>query len=337
MTLSALALMTAIVLAAPGGAGGKASRLELGVRSFNQGEFDLALKNLDAAAAEGGDAATLEKIQLLRAQSFAARQDFARAEEAFSLALEANPEASLDPARVDPTVVKILDSVRARLTGTLVISSTPSGAMVTLDRRPVGVTPQTLSLAVGKHHLEAKWGESKPVAATDVQIRPKKELHVEWVQGAAEKVASVEPKERPIRPFGDLRGVFEVPSNRDAFVTGGLELGGGIEFSYFRLGLWARFFPFFGLVPRFSFVLPVHEKINIFLEVQAPLWITGQPATGLGRPTTSFGLGGSGGVEYFPLTWIAAFAQLGGQHLIFTGRNDPTAFLLSAGARMRLP
>lgn len=337
MTLSAIALMTAVVLAAPGG-GAKASRLELGVRAFNQGEFDLALKNLDAAAAEGGDAATLEKIQLLRAQSFAARQDFARAEEAFLLALEANPDASLDPARVDPTVVRMLNSVRGRLTGTLVISSTPAGAEVTIDKKPAGVTPQTLSVTVGKHRLEARWGESKTVASTEVQIRPKKELHVEWVQAAAEKVAGVEqPRERPIRPFGDLRGVFEVPSNGGASVTGGLELGGGVEFSYFRAGLWARFFPFFGLVPRFSFVLPVHEKINIFLEVQAPLWFTGQPATGLGRQTVSFGLGGSGGAEYFALPWIAVFAQIGGQHLISTYRNDPTSFMMSAGARMRLP
>jgi hypothetical protein len=310
----------------------RASRLEMGVRFFNQGEFEVALKNLDAAALEGPDAATLEKIHLLRAQVFAARQDFARAEEAFALALEANPEASLDPARVDPTLVKMLDSVRSRLTGTLVVNSTPSGAALTIDHKPVGVSPLTVSLTVGKHHVEATWGQG-PSTSSEVQVRPKKELHLQWVQGAIEHVAAPPESllhERPLKPFGDLRGVVEVPSNSGASATGGLELGGGFDVSYFRVGLWARLFPFFGLVPRFAFVLPIIDQVNVFLEAQLPLWLTGQP-------TVSLGLGGSGGAEYFPLRWVAVFAQIGGQHLVLTKRNDPTAFIASAGARLRLP
>ncbi len=332
MTFSAVALVTAFVLAAPSPTV-KASRVELGVRFFNQGEFDIALKHLDAAVVEGGDPATMEKVHLLRAQVFAARQDFARAEEAFALALESNPEASLDPARVDPTLVKMLDSVRARLTGTLVMGSTPPGATVTLDKKPAGVTPQTMSVPVGKHHLEATWGDGPP-AVTDVQIRPKKELHVEWVQGAVEKIVStgLEPKERPIRPFGDVRGVLEIPANAMAVPTGGLDLGGGFEISYFRLGLWARLFPFFGVVPRGAFVLPVLNRVNVFLELQVPLWIT-HPAG------FQIGLGGSAGGEYCPTDWLVVFGQVGGQHLFVRAgqRNDPTSFIASAGAKLRMP
>ncbi len=338
MTFSAVALMTAVVLAAPTPPA-KATKLELGVRFFNQGEFDTALKNLDAAAAETTEAAALEKIHLLRAQCFAARQDFARAEEAFAQALEANPDASLDPARVDPTLVKMLDSVRGRLTGSLVLGSTPPGAAVTLDGKAVGTAPQTLSVTVGKHRLEAKWPAGpnadaqnpSPPAVSEVQIRPKKELHVEWVQGPVEKVAVAAVQDRAVRPYGDLRGVLEVPSNGGAAPTGGLELGGGFEFSYFRAGLWARFFPFFGVVPRAAFVLPVIERVNVFLEVQVPIWLT--------RPGGfQLGLGGSGGAEFFPLKWLAVFGQIGGQHLfIYGARNDPTTFTASAGARLRVP
>ncbi len=337
MTFSAVAVLTAVVLVAPAPAV-KATRLELGVRFFNQGEFDVALKHLDAAAADATDAPTLEKIHLLRAQVFAARQDFARAEEAFALALEANPDASLDPARVDPTLVKMLDSVRGRLTGTLVMGSSPSGAAITLDNKPIGVTPQTVSIAVGKHHVEAKWGQG-PSTASEVQIRPKKEMHLEWVQGAVERVntpGSDLPLERPLKPFGDLRGVIEVPSNVPD-VTGAIEVGGGFDFSYFRVGLWARVFPFFGVVPRFAFVLPILDFVNVFLEAQIPLWITGQPASATGAATVSLGLGGAGGAEYFPLKWVAIFAQIGGQHLIITRRNAPTSFIASFGARLRLP
>ena len=331
MTFSAVALMTAVVLAAPAPAV-KASRLELGVRFFNQGEFDVALKHLDAAAAEAGDPATLEKIHLLRAQAFAARQDFARAEEAFALALEANPDASLDPARVDPTLVKMLDSVRGRLTGTLVVNSTPVGAMVSVDKKVVGVAPQTMSVTVGKHHVEAKWGETA-AAEKDVQIRPRKELQIEWVQGAVEKVmtSAPMPKERPLRAYGDLRGVVEVPAAAGATVTGGLELGGGFELSYFRVGLWARLFPFFGVVPRGAFVLPVFDMVNVFLELQVPVWITREGGFQLG-------LGGSGGAEFCPTSWLVVFAQIGGQHMILRGmRNDPTSFIATGGARLRMP
>lgn len=333
MTFSVFALMTVVALAAPASAPspGKATRVELGIRFFSQGEFDVALKHLDAAVAEGADATTLEKVQLLRAQVFAAKQDFARAEEAFGLALEANPEASLDPGKVDPTLVKMLDSVRGRLTGTLVVESTPAGAELTLDDKAMGSAPQTLSVPVGKHRLVAKWGTG-PVTTTEVQIRPKKEQRVVWVQGVLEKKASgFEPKERPVRPFGDLRGVLEVPSNGTAAPTGGLELGGGFEFSFFRAGLWARLFPFFGVVPRAAFVLPVIERVSVFLEVQVPIWLT--------RPGGfQLGVGGAGGAEFALTKWLVGFGQIGGQHLFIAGmRNDPTTFNATAGVRLQMP
>src|SRR4051812_11238020 len=110
-----LAVTLALVSSAPPAAAKpQGTRLEQGQRAFSEGQLDVALKLLDGAAAEGGDAATVEKIQLLRGQCLAARQDFAKAEEAFALALDANPEASLDPGKVDPAVVKLLESMRAR-------------------------------------------------------------------------------------------------------------------------------------------------------------------------------------------------------------------------------
>src|SRR3954467_6137258 len=97
-----IALVGPIALCLLAAAPLKGSRLEQGQKAFADGEYATALKALDAAVVEGAD---LERVQLLRAQVFAAQQDFGRAEEAFALALEANPEASLDPTRVDPSVV----------------------------------------------------------------------------------------------------------------------------------------------------------------------------------------------------------------------------------------
>jgi tetratricopeptide (TPR) repeat protein len=306
-------------------------KLEQGQKLFNQGDFDAALKMLDAAAIEGGDPATLEKVQLLRAQCLAARQDFARAEEAFALALDANPETTLDPTRVDPTVVRLLESVRARLTGSLVLNSTPPGAIVLLDGKEIGAAPQTVAAPAGKHKLEARWGEG-PLQTLELQVRPRRETRVEWVQGnggvAAPSGNIFEP--RPLRPFGDLRGMFEPATS--GFVSGGLELGGGIELSWFRLGLFARLYPNFALTPRFQFALPVLEQMNVLLEA-------GVPVNFLANGETPVGLGiqGQGGAEYYPLKWFAGYVLIGAVHHFIWPFNNTTAFTATAGIRLRVP
>lgn len=332
--LSAAVSLVALLLTAPvtRPARSDAPKVEQGQKLFNQGDFDGALKMLDAAAAEGGDAPTLEKVQLLRAQCLAARQDFARAEEAFALALEANPETTLDPTRVDPTVVKILESVRTRLTGSLVIGSTPPGATLLLDGKGAGLAPQTIAVPAGKHRLEARWGEG-PLQALEFQVRPRREMRVEWVQGAPPVgEGSGLLTERPLRPFGDLRGMIEPATS--GFVSGGLELGGGLELSWFRLGLFARLFPNFGVTPRFQLALPVLKlgthSLNVLLEVSLPMTFL-QDGFGLG-------LGGGGGAEYYPLQWIGGYVLIGGRHhFLWPGRNDDTAFTATAGIRLRVP
>jgi hypothetical protein len=335
--LSAAVPLIALLLTGPVGtkaAKAEAPRLEQGQKLFASGDFDGALRALDAAAVEGGDAATLEKVHLLRAQCFAARQDFTRAEEAFALALDANPDVTLDPARVDPTVVKLLESVRARLTGTLQVNSTPSGATLFLDGKAGGVAPQNLAVPAGKHKLEARWGEG-PLQAIELQVRPRKETRIEWVKGAATEVPGATGliTERPIRPFGDLRGMFEPATSGS--IGGGLELGGGFEVSYFRVGLWARLYPYFGITPRFQFALPVFQTstgkgVGVLLEVSVPLSFL---PTGFG-----VGFGGAGGVEYYPLQWMGVYVMIGGRyHFLWPMRNDDTAFTATAGVRLRLP
>lgn len=328
MLSAALPLIALLLMAPAPKARVDVPKLEQGQKLFNQGDFDAALKMLDAAAIDGGDPATLEKVQLLRAQCLAARQDFARAEEAFALALDANPETTLDPTRVDPTVVRLLESVRARLTGTLVVGSTPPGALLMLDGKEIGPAPQTIAAPAGKHKVEARWGEGV-AQSLELQVRPRRETRVEWVQASAAVVPGpgvLEP--RPLRPFGDLRGVLEPATS--GFVSGGLELGGGIELSWFRIGLFARLFPFFGIVPRFQLALPVLDTVNVLLEVSA---LTNFLPNGFG-----LGIGGGGGAEYYPLKWIGAYVLIGGRHhFLWPGRNDNTAFTATAGVRLRVP
>lgn len=362
MTASLAPFLALLVLSAPptrsakaepakapakGEAKPEGTKLEQGQRRFAEGDFEGALKALDEAAQAGGDDATLEKVHLLRAQCFAARQEFMRAEEAFALALEANPEASLDPSRVDPTLVKLLDSVRARLSGTLVLESTPPGAQVSIDGKPAGATPLTQTVPVGRRRLEARWGDGEAQAAqaakSDVLVKPHRETRAAWVQGPGVQApppvcpacpecpkAPEGPQPRPLRAFADVRGGVELPSNPGAYVAGGFEAGGGVEFWWLRAGLWAKLFPSFGLVPRLAFAMPVQEKVTLVVEAGVPVAFL--PAG------TGIGVSGTGGAEFYPVRWLGFWAALGARHFFtWPGRNDPTAFTVTGGVRLRMP
>jgi hypothetical protein len=151
---------------------------------------------------------------------------------------------------------------------------------------------------------------------------------VEWVQGAAAAgPGGTQLEPRPLRPFGDLRGTLEIAGS----IYGGLDLGGGIELSWFRIGLFFRLFPNFGLTPRFQFALPALPNLNVLLEVGLPLdFLSG----GLG-----LGFNGAGGVEYYPFQWIGGYVLIGGQHTFLWpgGRNADTAFTTTVGVRLRVP
>lgn len=295
--------------------------LEQGQKLFNQGDFDGAMKVLDATVSQGAENAVLSKLQLLRGQVFAARQDFSRAEEAFTRALEADSDAELDPARVDPTVVRILESVRSRLTGTLVIESAPAGAVVLVDENEVGKTPVTRSVSAGKHKVEVRWGTSTP-QTTELLVKARQETRLH-VMGAESTAANDWVVGRPFRPFGDLRGSFEPPVG--GAVSGGLEIGGGVEISWFRLGAYFRVYPYFWVTPRFQFAVPVHPNFNVLLEVAVPFSIGGG---------FNVGLGGSGGAEWYPFKFFGVYAMFGGQHFFV---RDWTSFIVNGGVRLRLP
>ncbi|HET9452172.1 MAG TPA: hypothetical protein VFO83_14885, partial [Aggregicoccus sp.] len=96
-----------------------ASRLHAAQQRYGRGEFEAALKLLDRAATDTRDERTLGRIHLLRAQCYAALRDAELSEAALHEALEHDPEAALDPERVDPALVQQLEDLRARTRGEL--------------------------------------------------------------------------------------------------------------------------------------------------------------------------------------------------------------------------
>ncbi len=341
MTFVSTALAALLLTAA---AGGK-SKLELGQKAFNQGEFDSALKHLDAAVSEASDAGALEKIHLMRGQCFAARQDFGRAEEAFAQALEANPEASLDPAKVDPSLVKVLDSLRARTKGTLTVRSTPEGAGLKLDGAPFGKAPQSAQVPIGRHKVEIQY-EGVPAVVAEVVVRTNGVASVEAVQAPGTNTV-LPPAELPkdasaLRPFADVRAVFETGTPEFS-----LEIGGGIEVPWVRLGVYLRVLDVgigvgvldtFHVIPRGSLVVPLGTApFSALIELEVPL--------AFGFPQSDvfvfgIGVGGAAGVEWLPWKWLGIYAQLGGRYYFTSYAPCCTAqgrFDVSSGFRLRLP
>lgn len=329
----ALLVISSLSLAAPPKGAATGSRLEQGQRAFADGDFASALKALDGALAEANDDATREKVHLLRGQVFAAQQDFARAETAFALALEANPEAALDPGRVDPSVVRVLDSLRNRLTGTLHV--TAFNAEIAIDGKALGPTPLTHKVLIGRHRVEAKF-LSGALASANVVLKPNREVTVALVESVNAACPKVEPcpaapaapadaPERFISPYADVRAVME-----NAFIDGGAELGLGAEIKYARLALHARVFPEFNLTPRFALQVPLTDWLQPFAELEVPLAFR--------SAGVAIGLGGAAGLEVKPHRVIGLFAQAGGKHFFTSpGANIRDRFTATLGVRLRLP
>ncbi|MBX7116089.1 MAG: tetratricopeptide repeat protein [Myxococcaceae bacterium] len=335
----ALLLPCVVHAAAPVAAAGQTPKLgkyEAGLKAFNQGDFEAALKALDAAVGETADSSTLEKIHLMRAQCFAARQDFVRAEEAFARALDANPEASLDPSRVDPAVVKMLDAMRGRLSGELVMRSTPEGAQLSLDGKGIGKAPVTLIVGIGKHRLEAQWGKEPPAKA-EVLVRARSQTRVEWLQTKVEVVKPLEspplPSEAPSKikpvPLADVRFV-----NEDITIDSSLEVGAGVDGIWIgRFSVHARLLPKVGLTPRLGFTLPIHENFGVPVELEVPMIFLPQQ-----NPSLAVGVGLGAGIEWTPRPWFGLCWLAGFRHYAqYPDRLDLTRFTMSLGLRLKVP
>jgi hypothetical protein len=307
--------------AANRGKGG--NKVDNAVKEFNRGDFPAALKLLQAALEEASDPELISRIQLLRGQAYGAEQDFSRAEEAFNAALLADPEVSLDPARVDPQLVKLLDGLRERLKGELFVKSDGQKAQVSLDGVSLGETPVRIDVAVGRHALEVV-AKDAVTLRQQISVRPGKAIELE-LQIAKRGPAGVSDEDSVRRPFADLRGQvtpFDLPLNASGF-----EIGGGLDLPSSRVSLSAQVFPVFGLTPRGAVVVPISDLLVGYVEAELPFVF---------RNTFHLGLGGSGGVEYFPLRWAGVFMQVGARHF-FIGADLSNLAGFQGGVRLRMP
>ncbi len=326
--ISALApaILLLIATAEPTAGDSQASaKLQMSQAEFSRGDFEGALRTLDSAASQASDEKLLAKIHLLRGQCFAAAQNFVAADAAFAKALENDPEASLDAAKVDPTVVRMVESLRTQLRGELRIQTDPRGATVSIDGRPAGTSPLHVPVSIGRHVVEAKSVDGKLSWREEVVIRVKKTTTAKFALREGGKEGAGRRWSEQAKPTADLRLLLQ-PTAGDFF---GIEIGGGVEYQFLRLTLHANLYRNFGLTPRFALAAPVSERADIYISFEIP--------TILASPTL-FGVGGSGGLEYKVSKWLGLFAEVGVRHFFTgSGTSSPNRLTLQPGLRLRIP
>jgi hypothetical protein len=333
---SALALAASLVVIAAAPAkvatvSGRA-KFQVGQTEFKRGDFLGALRTLDAAAAEASDPQLLGQIHLLRGQCLAARQDFGGAEEAFQMALQNDPEVGLDPAKVDPALVRMLDSVRTRLRGELVVRADRTAAQVSLDGKSLGQAPLKSSVSIGKHSVEVRSMDGLYGATQEVVVRHKQTTEVNArlrelpaPLRSRSKGEAGRPEHDP-RPFADIRGRLDPLSSGKNV---GFEVGGGLEYGHFRGSASALLYPDFGITFRGALNVPVEDRFNAYVSLEIPIVFAG---------AAQFGLGGAGGLEYEVSGWFDPFFEIGVRHF-FTGlgNEDANRLILQLGVRLKVP
>lgn len=356
----ALFLSTLLLLSAapaktrsPGGA-----KLSSAQAEFNRGDFLGALKLLQAAEGETTDDATLARIQLLQGQCYGAQRDFTKAEERFAAALGHDPEVRLDPAKVDPDLVKILEALRDRLQGELSVQADKPSAKVYLDGKVLGAAPVVKSMVgIGKHQVEVRTTDGKYGASEDVVVRQGRSSELNLTleerttevpertsgrssRGEARSESRNDSRSEPHadlegnapvvlgfgKPFADLRTQIDPFQYAEGV---GIEVGGGLESQYLRFSGHFRVFPAFGLAVRGAFSVPVADQLRGYVSMELPV---------IFFESVAFGLGGEGGAEYLAGKWISVFAEVGARHFFITpsGYND-NRLTIQAGVRLRLP
>jgi hypothetical protein len=348
MNALALALIALVSAAKPAAADGGKARYAAGQSAFTRGEFDKAIVALDAAADQAQDnEPLLVQIHLLRGRCFAALPDGnARAEEAFLRALEVDPEAKLDSSRVRPTVVSMLDELRARTEGELQVDGDIAGAQVELDGKPVGAAPFSGKAPVGRHTLRLRGSDGRSSEAQEVIVRVKTPARLALRLGPAAAKPEAEPPKAAtagafslstLRPFADVRGAIEpVPPSGSRLAMVG-EIGAGVGFKHLlgslHLGFGGRSFAMAvrvtGAVPKFASIVGAHLSLDVPMMVLEKKFVAG--------------LGGALGVDLTPTSWFEPFLEVQVRHFFALptradgGSYADNSVLIGLGVRLRLP
>jgi hypothetical protein len=172
------------------------SLLEKGQAKLADGDFTGALKTLTQAKGKTSDPTTLAQVELTQGLCFGALQKFSKAEGAFTRALTHDPDVALDPVHVDPALVSLLNTARAKLHAQLVVTG-GMGARLTWDGAVLGTTPFEGQVPIGTHVL----GWSRPSGPGNMKVVAHAQQTVEVsLPPATEATVAAPSKAQPATP-----------------------------------------------------------------------------------------------------------------------------------------
>ena len=154
--------------------------------------------------------------------------------------LRQSPTAT-DRSEVETEINGLETALRERGVQQVTILSTPEGATVTLDDRPVGVTPWTGEIFPGKHRLKLSREGFK---ALEQEFDLPAHRAIDVVSELEKAPAGAEPKPAPAAPEALVRPASSLPPDKPrkgigpltwtAFGVGAAGLGGALVFELMR-------------------------------------------------------------------------------------------------------
>ncbi len=297
--------------------------LDKGQTEFRRGDFSGALRWLDLAAEESKDDGLTAKIHLLRGQALSAQQKDPQAEDAFIQALEFDPSSTLDPEKVDPTVVRVLEQAKAKARGELRVRADSESARLLVDGKPAGALPYQGRHGIGVHRLEVRSADGRS-AAREVTVRANRTVEVDLALAVPPVVVVPDPpqkKEVPPEPTaydtlqragGRLAIDARLPLEPGTASWYGLEVGLGAELAKWRFIAGVRYSPtLWGITPRAQLRVPVSKTFGVYGAAEAPVYFT---------PWAAVGLGTGVGLEFKLTDWVSAYGE-GGVRYFFNART----------------
>ena len=143
-------------------------------------------------------------------------------------ALEQDPTLTVDAKLFKKELVALFNEVRGALRGSVLVHARQPPLAVFIDGKPAGRLPLLTNLPIGKHDLQVRGPDGRPVYSTTVVVRPHKTDRVAVATPLAPRTPASTPAviEEPVEPRPRRRVLTWVAAGSAAVLLGtGIGLG----------------------------------------------------------------------------------------------------------------
>lgn len=189
-------------------------------KQFAEGALEDALATLDRAVMSTTADPELAAIQLLRGQVLVGLEQFGGAEKAFLEALKHDPDATLDPRRVLPSTVAVLDRLKDSARGTLRVEAPDPSAKIAVDGAEQGAGTFEGRVRIGTRRVRVSAGGE--VLDVDARVFPDR---ITVVKDEVARLSALSQTSASLRGVAEARGLFDPRAGVAAEVGGGVTFG----------------------------------------------------------------------------------------------------------------